>query len=384
MPNVQSTVLFMTKEKLVREFYMQSSKRYGSKIQLNRLKNGDTTYYIVYKVASKTQYKKVGRKSEGITEKKAIDLRNQILSEQRHGVDLSQKNYKYLTFDKLAERYFASLELSSQKRYQQMYEKHIKKSFGDVVIAELDDSLIDELRALKTIEGYSQASIKQYVSLCSRIGNFGVKRGIIAYTPFKYIKPFKINNTRLRYLNKTEISTLSSAAYGNKVLNLFVKIALGTGARANSVLAIQKKDINLENRTITLQDFKRNNTYIGYLDEVAFDMVAEHIEAFGANGYVVSEDGTLTKYQNVYLELTKIFEQFNNQLAKDDRANRVVIHTLRHTFASHLAIAGVSIQEIQKLMNHKDIKQTLKYAKLMPDSGRGFAENLYKGQSNGY
>ena len=358
---------------------MTSSKRYGSKIQLNYLENGDVTYYIVYKIAGKTQYKKVGRKSEGITEKKAIDLRNQILSEQRHGIDLSQKSFKHLTFDNLAERYFASLELSSQKRYQQMYQKHIKDSFGDVVIAKLDDSLIDELRTLKTIEEYSQASIKQYVSLCSRISNFGVKRGIIAYTPFKYIKPFKINNTRLRYLNKTEILTLNAVVRENKVLDLFVKIALGTGARANSVLAIQKKYINLENRTITLKDFKRNNTYIGYLDEAAFNMVAEHIDTFNANGYVVSDDGTLTKYQNIYLELTKIFDQFNDQLAKDDRANRVVIHTLRHTFASHLAIAGVSIQEIQKLMNHKDIKQTLKYAKLMPDSGRGFAENLYKG-----
>lgn len=359
---------------------MQSSKRYGSKVQLNHLKSGDVTYFIVYKVAGKTQYKKVGRKSEGITEKKCIELRNQILSEQRHGIDLSQKSFKHLTFDKLAETYFASLEVSSQKRYQQMYQKHIKESFGDVVIARLEDSLIDELRALKTSEGYSQASIKQYAGLCVRISNFGVKRGIISYSPFRDIKPFKINNTRLRYLSKDEISTLSSAAAGDTVLDLFVKIALGTGARANGVLAIQKKDINLETRTITLQDFKRNNTYLGYLDEAAFKMVAEHIETFGANGYVVSEDGAATKYQRIYLELTKIFKQFNSGLLKDDRANRVVIHTLRHTFASHLAIAGVSIQEIQKLMNHKDIKQTLKYAKLSPDSGRKFVQELYKEQ----
>jgi len=35
--------------------------------------------------------------------------------------------------------------------------------------------------------------------------------------------------------------------------------------------------------------------------------------------------------------------------------NRLVNHTLRHTFASHLAINGVSLFEIQKLLNHKDI-----------------------------
>ena len=47
-----------------------------------------------------------------------------------------------------------------------------------------------------------------------------------------------------------------------------------------------------------------------------------------------------------------------------------LIHTLRHTFASHLAINGTPIFTIQKLMNHKDIKMTLRYAKLSPDSGR--------------
>jgi len=354
---------------------MQSSKRYGYKVQLNYLKSGDISYYIRYE----NECKKVGRKSEGITEKKCIDLRNQILSEQRHGIDLSQKSFKHLTFNKLAERYFASLEVSSQKRYQQMYKKHITPSFGDVVIAKLNDSLIDELRALKLSEGYSVATVKQFVSLCTRIANFGIKRGIIAYSPFRDIKPFKINNTRLRYLSKDEISTLFENVKDDVVLNLFVKIALGTGARARSILAIAKKDINIENKSITLKDFKRNSTYIGYLDDETFNLVVQHIKLFSANGFVVSLNGPASKYQHIYLALTKIFKQFNKDLAKDDRANRVVIHTLRHTFASHLAIAGVSIQEIQKLMNHKDIKQTLKYAKLSPDSGRGFVQNLYKG-----
>jgi hypothetical protein len=74
----------------------------------------------------------------------------------------------------------------------------------------------------------------------------------------------------------------------------------------------------------------------------------------------------------------KIDKLFNCELEKDDRKNRVVIHTLRHTFASHLAIQGTPIFTIQKLMNHKDIKQTMRYAKLAPDSGRNFVNDLYR------
>ena len=75
--------------------------------------------------------------------------------------------------------------------------------------------------------------------------------------------------------------------------------------------------------------------------------------------------------------LRKIFNKlFNQKLDKNDRKNRVVVHTLRHTFASHLAINGTPIFTIQKLMNHKDIKMTMRYAKLADNSGRGEVDNL--------
>jgi len=52
------------------------------------------------------------------------------------------------------------------------------------------------------------------------------------------------------------------------------------------------------------------------------------------------------------------------------------IYSLRHTFASHLAINGTPIFTIQKLLNHKDINMTLRYAKLVPDSGRESVKGL--------
>ena len=58
-----------------------------------------------------------------------------------------------------------------------------------------------------------------------------------------------------------------------------------------------------------------------------------------------------------------------------DAKNRTVIHT----FASHLAINGTPIFTIQKLLNHSDIKMTMRYAKLAPDSGKMAIEELYKG-----
>ncbi len=42
----------------------------------------------------------------------------------------------------------------------------------------------------------------------------------------------------------------------------------------------------------------------------------------------------------------------------------------RHTYGSHLAMKGVPLLAIQQLMGHVEIKMTLRYAHLSPDSTR--------------
>ncbi len=51
-------------------------------------------------------------------------------------------------------------------------------------------------------------------------------------------------------------------------------------------------------------------------------------------------------------------------------------HDLRHTFATRLAQCGVDLYKISKLLGHKDIKMTQRYAHHCPDSLRDGVEIL--------
>ena len=60
----------------------------------------------------------------------------------------------------------------------------------------------------------------------------------------------------------------------------------------------------------------------------------------------------------------------------DDRSQKVVFHTLRHTFASWLAIQGSTLLEIKELLGHKTTLMTERYSHLIPDRKRAAVMRL--------
>ncbi len=52
---------------------------------------------------------------------------------------------------------------------------------------------------------------------------------------------------------------------------------------------------------------------------------------------------------------------------KEAHLEGVTLHTLRHTFASQLVMAGVPLRDVQELMGHRSFETTLQYAHLSED-----------------
>jgi len=64
------------------------------------------------------------------------------------------------------------------------------------------------------------------------------------------------------------------------------------------------------------------------------------------------------------------------ELSGIPRPEEVVLHTARHSVASNLISHGVDISSVQKLLNHKSIESTLRYAKLSEGKKRETSDGL--------
>ena len=54
-----------------------------------------------------------------------------------------------------------------------------------------------------------------------------------------------------------------------------------------------------------------------------------------------------------------------NAVRKTGIIKPATVHTLRHSFATHLLIQGVNIREVQELLGHKHVETTMIYTHVM-------------------
>ena len=100
--------------------------------------------------------------------------------------------------------------------------------------------------------------------------------------------------------------------------------------------------------------------------EAVKEMLQKNLQKKTTDCVFPDNNGNPTKY------LSKTFPRavedlgFNNDVT-DDR-NKVVFHTLRHTFASWQVQGDINLYTLQKLMGHKSFQMVQRYAHLAPDN----------------
>jgi integrase len=363
------------------------SKRFTG-VYLNKLANGDVSYSITYKdEAGKVQRISMGKKSEGITETFSHNKRNEIIAKLRHGEVpepvAKKRKKKIVTFGEVARLHYEAKALhnSNNDKSRRRCEMHILPLIGNKGITSITPDDIEKLQRQKAKE-LAPKTVNIVINEAATIFNWAIEKGMAATNPAKKVKRLKADNERDRFLSTDDVKSLLREIEGNEQLTLFTRLALSTGGRLHALCELRKKDVNLQDGIITLKDEKSGDTYRAFInsDELR-DLLAERMKHLRADERLLDyhTPGVKQIDRQISNNLLPILDRlFNSGIPKHDRKNRIVIHSMRHTFASHLAINGTPIFTIQKLMNHSDIAMTMRYAKLAPDSGKDAVKGLYQ------
>ena len=188
--------------------------------------------------------------------------------------------------------------------------------------------------------------------------------GVLTDNAGRRVKLLKAKNQSLRYLSGEEIEKLIGAA--SPYFKPMIRLAVNTGLRRGEILGLQWKAVNLKAGTIELLDQKNG--------EVSY--VPLNAEAVKAVRSVPRRLDSPFVFCLATGEPPCNFGRAFAAIVERAEIPTCTFHALRHTFASHLAMSGVDILTIQKLMRHKTLTMTLRYSHLADQHVRKAVEHL--------
>jgi len=143
---------------------------------------------------------------------------------------------------------------------------------------------------------------------------------------------------------------------------LMLVLAYGSGLRVSEVVALRPYHIDFGRNTIFIQAGKGKKDRVLPLSGQQRHLLEEYINKNKPQHWLF--EGATPDEPFAIRSLQYVFAQATRQ-AKINRP--AGIHTLRHSYATHLLENGTDIRYIQQLMGHSDIKTTMRYTHVSPE-----------------
>ena len=165
-------------------------------------------------------------------------------------------------------------------------------------------------------------------------------------------------------LNREEVARLIAAA-GNPKYRAALAVAYGAGLRIGEVVALKVSDVDSKRMTLRVEQGKGHKDRYALLSPVLLEHLRSWWRYADAQRRML-KGGWLFPGQNPVSHISvRQLSRVCQAAARDAGIEkRVSMHTLRHSFATHLLEAKVDIRVIQVLLGHTRLETTARYAQV--------------------
>jgi site-specific recombinase XerD len=316
-----------------------------------------TAWYADYSVDGHRVRKRLGR-SKRLAELALADIEVKL---ERKELGFAAKDRK---LDDFIEEY---LRYAKGNKALQTYQRDVLtlRHFTEFVQADkLSAVTAAKLEAYKTYrreQGAEPSTLNRELNTIKAMFNKAVAWNALAQNPAKSVQKFKEARRKVRFLSKEEILILVKAA--DDRMKAIIEVLLHTGLRRDELIHLTWADLNLKNRVLSVQSKDGWNPKDYEARHIPMTArLAEALEKLPRNG----ESFIFTNREGQPLAPDVLTHDFL-KLARRCGLKNASLHTLRHTFASHLIMSGADLYTVQKLLGHSSIKTTEIYAHLAPD-----------------
>lgn len=353
-------------------FYRDSSVR-------NFKGKPDRCFDICYRDnQGKLVWEKVGWLSEGYNAAMASQIRSERIRTIRHGDQLIKRRPREVTLKEVWERYDEWLETAKRRPRDDrgLYKNHIEPAFADRPLSKIQPYDLEKLKMKLTGDGLAPASVKHVLVIVRQLVNKAIAWGMWAgENPVKKVKLPQLSNRRERFLTRdeahallTELKNTSPQLYNISLLSLH------TGMRAGEIFALKWIHIDVENGLIHVADPKSGRARKCIMTPTIKDLFLT-LPSGEPSDFVFRSrtGGPIKEVSNAFDHAVKQLG-FNNGIT--DARQKVTFHTLRHTFASVLALRNTPILTIKELLGHQSLAMTERYSHLFPDQKKLSMEGI--------
>lgn len=333
----------------------------------------DVCYDICFKRDGKLIWEKVGWASEGYSPEVAEGIRNDRVKAVRHGDQLPGKKAKAPYFKDVATQYVAWAKENKCRAGiddASRYGTHLKPRFDSKRLDTISPFDLEKMK-IELSKDLSPATVKHCLVLFRQIINKAIAWGLWkGDNPVKAVKMPTLQNQKERFLSFDEAGRLlKDLSAVSQTVHDMALISLHCGLRFGEIANLKGQDLNFETGMINVVDPKNKQTRTAFMTNAVKEVMRARIPK-DRHEYVFKDKRHGGRIESISQTFVKAIVRLGFNKGVTDNRQAITFHSLRHTFASWLALQGESLLTIRELLGHKSFEMTKRYAHLIPDEKR--------------